>query len=333
MNENIIVKLIRKYANAAKEISQDDFLELVEGLEEQEVEIVLACIVENGFKVIDEAEKNKVSLDASKLIGLTNEELCVLAQRGSKEAMDALVIKNERLVYKIVSRELKQYKKNSLDEEDLYVEGSIGLMKAAEKFDIKMGNKFSTYACFWIRQAITRAIVDQGFIVRIPVHMFEQVILVNKCRKHNPSATISELQAIVNNDYEKNYTFEEVQQLLAYADEYLNTTSLNTVVNDGSGDAGDTEIMDFIPAEGNVEDEVMDSLLADEIRDLLKTLTEKEHKIISLRFGLEGNERKTLEEIGSMYDVTRERIRQIEAKTIKKLSRPSIIKRLEVYYV
>lgn len=330
MNTSFIMSLIKKYSNHTKEINQDDFLELVEGLEEDEIEAVLGIITENGYRVVDEAVNKSFYYTAGNLKGLTNEELCVMAQQGSKEAADALVINNDRLIYKIAERVLNQYRPTDLDKEDLFIEGCIGMMKAIDRYDVSMGNKFSTYACFWIRQAITRAVMNEGFGVRLPVHMFDQVILVNKCRKMHQGATMSELQFFVNNDFGKNYSFEDIQNLITYADKYLNTTSLNKVVNDAEG--GDTEIMDFIPAEESVEDIVFQSIISDEIIDLLNTLSEREHAVISMRFGLEGNRQMTLEEIGAIYNVTRERIRQIENKAINKLSHPSRRKRLEGLY-
>lgn len=330
MNTTFIISLIRKYANNAKEISQDDFLELVEGLEEDEIEAVLAILTNNGYKVTDEAVNKSFYYTAGNLKGLTNEELCVMAQQGSKEAADALVTNNARLIYKIAERILNQYRPTVLEKEDLFIEGCLGMMKAINRYDVSMGNKLSTYACFWIRQAITRAVMNEGFGIRLPVHMFDQVILVNKCRKMHQGATMSELQFYVNNDFGKNYSFEDIQNLITYADKYLNTTSLNKVVNDAEG--SDTEIMDFIPAKESVEDIVLQSIVSDEIIDLLNTLPEREHAVISMRFGLEGYRQMTLEEIGAIYNLTRERIRQIENKAIKKLSYPSRRKRLEGLY-
>lgn len=330
MNTIFILSLIKKYANSSKEISQDDFLELVEGLEEEEIEAVLALITENGFKIVEEAVSQTLYYNSGKLQGLTNEELCVIAQKGNKEAKDALVLNNKRLVYKIARRILMQYKPTGLELDDLFIEGCVGLMTAADRYDVTMGNKFSTYACFWIRQAITRAVMNEGFDIRLPVHMFEQVILINKCRRAHNAVTYSELQHFVNKDYGKDYSIEDIQKLVMYADEYLNTTSLNKIVNDSEG--GDTEIIDFVAAQDSVEDQVIDSLISEEIINVLNTLSDKEHSIISMRFGLEGNNRMTLEEIGSIYNVTRERIRQIESKAIKKLTHPSRRMRLEGLY-
>ncbi|SHH93134.1 RNA polymerase primary sigma factor [Butyrivibrio fibrisolvens DSM 3071] len=330
MNTAFILALIGKYANADKEINQDDFLELVEGLEEDEIESVLAILSKNGFKVIDESVNKTLFFDGSDLRGLTNEELCVLAQQGSKEAKDALIINNKNLVHKIAARVLKQYRPTGLDEEDLYIEGSIGLMTAVDKFDVSLGYKLSTYACNWIRQAITRAVMNDGYGMRLPVHMFEQVIRVNKCRKLHGANTIHELMEYVNSDYDTDYSYEDIQRLVMYADQYLNTTSLNKIANQDAD--ADTEIIDFVAARDNVEDEVMSNVVAEEISKALESLSDKEHAVISMRFGLEGNDRMTLEEIGHMYNVTRERIRQIESTAIRKLSKPSQRRRLEGLY-
>lgn len=330
MNTAFILALIGKYADADKEINQDDFLELVEGLEEDEIESVLAILSKNGFKVIDESVNKTLYFDGSYLRGLTNEELCVLAQQGSKEAKDALIINNKNLVHKIAARVLKQYRPTGLDEEDLYIEGSIGLMTAVDKFNVSLGYKLSTYACNWIRQAITRAVMNDGYGMRLPVHMFEQVIRVNKCRKLHGANTIHELMEYVNSDYDTDYSYEDIQKLVMYADQYLNTTSLNKIANQDAD--ADTEIIDFVAARDNVEDEVMCNVVAEEISKALDSLSDKEHAVISMRFGLEGNDRMTLEEIGHMYNVTRERIRQIESTAIRKLSKPSQRRRLEGLY-
>ena len=329
MNTSFIISLIKKYANFQQEISQDDFLELVDGLEEDEIQSVLSILTANGYKVIDESVNKTFYYTGGSLKGLTNEELCVLAQRGMKEAKDAIILNNDRLVHKIATRILKQYRVTALDEEDLFVEGCMGLMTAVEKFDVSLGFKFSTYACNWISQAITRAAINEGYSMRLPVHVFEQVIRINKCRKLHGASSISDLREYVNEDYETNYSYEEIKNLVMYADMYLHTSSLNKVINDSDG--GDTEIMDFIPAKDNVEDQIVEKIVSEEISKLLDTLSEKEHTVISMRFGLEGYNRMTLEEIGTIYNVTRERIRQIESKAIKKLT--SKKRKLEGLYV
>ena len=331
MNAKFVLSLVKKYANSKKRIRQDDFLELVEGLSQEETEEVLSILKDNGYQVTDDSVNRTMFFRGEELKGLTNEELCVLAQRGSKAAMDAIILNNERLVHMIADRIMKQYKPTVLEEEDLFVEGCFGLMKAVEKFDVAMGNKLSTYACFWIRQAISRAVMDQGFGIRLPVHLFEQVVLVNRCRRQHPEASVEKLRFFLIRDYGKEYSSQEIQNLLMYGEKYLNTTSLNKVINDADG--GDTEIMDFIPAGDCVEEQAMGSLLSEEIVKLLNTLTEREHAVLSMRFGLEGNHRMTLEEIGDIYHVTRERIRQIESAAIRKLSTPAKRKRLEGMYV
>ncbi|WP_051217052.1 sigma-70 family RNA polymerase sigma factor [Butyrivibrio fibrisolvens] len=330
MNSGFILALIGKYANEDKEINQDDFLELVEGLEEDEIEAVLSIITRNGFTVIDESVNRTMFYDGKSLRGLTNEELCVLAQKGSKEAKDALILNNERLVHKIAVRILKQYRPTGLEEEDLYIEGCFGLMKASEKFDSSLGFKFSTYACNWIHQAITRAVMNDGYAMRIPVHVFEQVIKVNKCRKLHGANSVAELMEYVNHDYDADYSYEDIRKFVMYADQYLNTTSLNKIANDDAD--ADTEIIDFVAASDNVEDQVMSDIVAEEISKILEILSDREHAVISMRFGLEGKDKMTLEEIGQKYNVTRERIRQIEANAIRKLSKPSSRRRLEGLY-
>lgn len=330
MNTTFILALIGKFANTDKEICQDDFLELVEGLEEDEIEEVLTIFSRNGFKVIDESVNRTMFYDGKSLRGLTNEELCVLAQNGCKEAMDALIESNGRLVHKIAIRVLMQYRPTSLEEEDLYIEGCFGLMKAIEKFNASLGFNFSTYACNWIHQSITRAVMNDGYAIRIPVNVFEQVIRVNKCRKRHRATSISELMEYVNHDYEAHYSYEEIRKLVMYADQYLNTTSLNKIANNDVD--ADTEIIDFVSARDNVEDQVMSDIVVEEISKVLDTLSDRERAVISMRFGLEGKDKQTLEEIGQKYNVTRERIRQIESNAITKLSKPSRRRRLEEFY-
>ncbi len=318
MNAAFILALVRKCANTKKEIGQDDFLEMVEGLEEEEIQEVQSILLENGYKVLEESVCRAVYHDGRNICGLTNEELCVLAQGGSQEAKDALIINNDRLIHKIAIRIMKQYRRACFEEEDLYIEGCMGLMTAVEKFDVTLGFKFSTYACFWIRQAITREVMNNGYDVRLPIHIFEKVIKINKCRKMHRISSIAELCECVNRDYGTNYSVNEIAELHKYEDQYLNCASLNSVVKNGEGD-GD-ELMDFIAAKQTVEEQVMEKIVSEELVKVVATLPEKEHKIISMRFGLEGYNRMTLEEIGERFHVTRERIRQIETKAIKRLS-------------
>lgn len=155
MNTTFILSIINQYANKAKQISQEDFLDLTEGLTQEEMESVLSILSANGYTIVEESVNKTFYYSAGDITGLTNEQLCIMAQKGSKEAADALIINNEKLIHKIANKVFCQYKLSVLEEEDLFVEGCIGMMKAIEKFDSSMDNKFSTYAVWWIRQAVT----------------------------------------------------------------------------------------------------------------------------------------------------------------------------------
>lgn len=316
-----VLKMVQGFTNSNNEIEEDKFLQLVAGLEEEEAEEIVTILADNKISIVEDAEDVVVGYgDYKKLQNLTNEELCVMYQQGDKTALDALCINNARLVHKIAMKTLKEYKPDCLTEDDLYVEGNFGLITAADRYNVAMGNKFSTYAVWWIRQAITREVMNNGYGMRLPVHMFEQVIRVNKVRKALRHATVSDIQEKLLEDYGREYTIEQVRQLLTYADKYLNTTSLNKVVGD---EDGDTEIMDFIPSVTYVEDEVMENVIHDEIEKALASLSEKESNVINLRYGLNVTAPMTLEQVGKIYNVTRERIRQIESKAIKKLAKSS----------
>lgn len=321
LNIDTVLKMVQGFANSNNEIEEEKFLQLVSGLEQDEAEEVLTILADNHITVLEDVSDDVYIFgDYKSLSNLTNEELCVLYQQGDRTALDALCINNDKLVHKIAIRTLKEYKPDCLTEEDLYIEGNLGLITAADRYDVTTGNKFSTYAVWWIRQAITREVMNNGYGMRLPVHMFEQVIRVNKVRKALRHATVADIQTKLIEDYGREYTLEQVQQLLTYADKYLNTTSLNKVIGD---EDGDSEIMDFIPSVTFVEDEVMEDVVREEIEKALSTLSDKENSIIHMRYGLGNQAPMTLEQVGKMYNVTRERIRQIESKAIKKLARTS----------
>jgi len=330
LNANVILSMVKGCTNRNNEISEDKFLDLVSGLEEDEVKEVLEVLLNNNICIVEDVVGITTTVgDYKKLQKLTNEQLCVMYQRGDMTALEALIVNNERLVKKIAFRVLKEYSPEILEADDLYSVGNLGLMKAAEKFEVSMGNKFSTYACWWIRQSITREVMDNGYGMRLPVHVFEQVVKVNKVRKMLNGGTPEEIKEMLNSSFGRKYSVEEVEKLLAYGNHYLNTVSLNKVVGN---DDSDTELMEYIPFEVNVEDKVMERVRREEIERVLSTLSEKENMIIHMRFGLGGYKPMTLEEIGAIYQVTRERIRQIEARAIKKLKQPSRKNRLETYY-
>jgi RNA polymerase primary sigma factor len=328
-NAEILDQLYTELADASVEVNVtepdvDNFTdEWV--LEEDEEDVASPAV--SGY-VDDDVADDSVRLylrEIGKIPLLSAEEELALAQRvagGDKDAKDKMAEANMRLVVSIA----KRYVGRGLDLLDLIQEGNTGLLRAVEKFDPDKGFKFSTYATWWIRQAITRAIADQARTIRIPVHMVETINKLLRTQRRltqelNREPTNEEIAQAMEIDVDKVEHIMKIKQ---------DISSLDASIRD---DEDDSVLADFIEDEDTItpEESATNQLLKERVKDMLSALTEREKKIIELRFGLVDGKSHTLEEVGQEFAVTRERIRQIEAKALAKLRKHRDAKKLHDY--
>ena len=298
-----------KYAELENEIEQMMTAEEIEKMQE-------------GLAIDDPVRTYLKDIGKVPLLEADKEyELAERMLNGDEEAKNLIVQANLRLVVSIA----KKHVGKGMAFLDLIQEGNLGLMKAVDKFDYTKGFKFSTYATWWIRQAITRAIADQARTVRIPVHMVETIHKVSRVSRNllqelGREPTPEEIAEAIG------MTPEKVRDTMKYA---LEPVSLETPI----GEEEDSHLGDFIPDEDSPapSDAASYTLLKEQLNEVLRTLTPREEQVLKLRFGLLDGHTRTLEEVGKEFDITRERIRQIEAKALRKLRHPSRSKRLRDY--
>lgn len=308
--------------NQPVDFEEPDITELAE--EEEPDEATL-----NG-QYLDDVSDDSVRLylrEIGKIPLLNAEEELALAQKviaGDKRAKDKMAEANMRLVVSIA----KRYSGRGLDFLDLIQEGNTGLLRAVEKFDPDKGFKFSTYATWWIRQAITRAIADQARVIRIPVHMVETINKLLRTQRRltqelNREPTMEELSKELEMEPEKIEYVMKIKQ---------DIHSLDAGVG-RDGDEEDSVLGDFIEDEDSAtpEESASSQLLKEQVQDVLSSLSDREQKIVRMRFGLDSGKSHTLEEVGQEFAVTRERIRQIEAKALAKLRKHKDAKKLHEY--
>lgn len=353
MNEEIILKMVNPYLKNG-ELTYDDFENIFCILSLKEQYKVSEILFSNGIDLVDteidevvlevEIEKedkfevlyedsifqdqgtDEDYLTINRDIRQSNEILCTLIQQGNRQAVQDLCVKNKRLVDKYVMAYQKKYG-HRLDFEDLEQVGFLGLIKAAHRFEVEQGAAFSTYAVFWIKQSISREIMDNGYAIRIPVHMMERINKVLHLDNVYDREGLELKERIEAISEELGISCENVRECLTIKNNYLSYASLNAPIGEDEA----SELGEMLPQEDtlSIEEIVSEKFLREELERVLSTLTDREQTILRLRCGMDDGRERTLEEVGKIFNVTRERIRQIEAKALRKLRHPSRSRKLK----
>lgn len=333
MNEKSVLDLVERLIGSSNQLSISKFNMMTTYLNTNEENELLDILEKNKIyikedKIIsipEQIRKISPTIDSNK-INLSNEQLCTMYQNGDEKALELIWAKNIGWINTRIERYINKYK-HKLERSDLEQSCFMGVKKATEKYDSKHNARFTTYATFWIDQSITRTIVDTGFTIRIPVHKFDQI---NKIKGYIIEYNLHEYKKLVEFVKEKEGLSEaQIQEILFLSEYIVDTVSLDIPI----GEEQESTMGQILIADKSelVEEIVVKESLKEEIKYVLSDLNAQEIEVIKLRFGFDDNEPHTLEQIGKIFGVTRERIRQIESKAIGKLRKPTKIKYLIEY--
>ena len=322
----------------SNQLTYDEFDELFGNLEKKAQYSAANILYELDIELVDEKilpikaveyEQPLIQKDA-KDIKISNNMLVSLIQKGDKQARQDLCVKNYGLVMKYAQQYLKKIE-TCLTLEDLFQSGVEGMFKAAEKFDFDKDTQFTTYATWWINQAISRAIMETGLTVRVPVHMFERIFKVRRLDTKFDMLGKNYRERVELIAQELNLSVKDVTDAFMYSS-YLHLKSLDEPL----GEEQDTPRMDLLPDDTEIfpspENNFVNTELGEKFDSLFKTLTPREEEVLKLRYGFEDGRERTLEEVGKFFNLTRERIRQIEAKALKKLRQHSHLEKLKDFW-